>query len=287
MNKRVLAWVAAVALVAVVAGCVPPSGSSGRSSDNCPDDVGTPTPTAVRKISYGPNPAHVADLLPACTESAVGTIMFVPGGGYTELRRSMARSENVQRLRDEGWVVVVIDYRLAPTYQWSAQGADVRRAITWWRTQGAAQWGAPAAPLVGMGWSAGGHLAEWATVREDGPTFDAGISMAGGTYWPDRLDSNGAKALLGPNPSLSRQLDASTVPHLDADDPPLLHLHGPNDSVVSVKQAELLADRILSHGDPTKHRVIIDEACGHNFRCVTAERVDPFLDDLVASFTGP
>lgn len=252
-----------------------------RSGD-CTDGVGTPGATSVRGISYGPDPAHLLELLPACTPQAVGTIMYVPGGGYTELQRGMAHLDPVRGLRDQGWVVLVVDYRLAPLKQWPSQGADIRRAIEWWRTQGAARWNAPSAPLVGLGWSAGGHLAEWTTVREDGPTFDAGISVAGATYWPDRLDSDAAVALLGPNPSRARQLDASTVPHLDAEDPRLLHVHGANDSIVRVRQAELLADRVRTHGDPSKHRVVIDESCGHSQRCLTPERVEPFLAEVLA-----
>lgn len=286
MGTRSVRWLVSAMLVALALGCAAPPGTPSERQSDCPDDVGVPSPMSVRNIRYGPDAAHIAQLLPACSAEAVGTIMFVPGGGYTELQRSMVHHENVRRLRDQGWVVLVIDYRLAPLHRWPAQGSDVRRAIQWWRTTGAAQFDAPVAPLVGLGWSAGGHLAEWATVREDGPTFDAGVSVAGATFWPERLDRDAAIALLGPNPSTARQLDASTVPHLDIHDPRLLHLHGRNDRVVVVRQAELLADRVEHHGDAERHRVEIDDTCSHSLRCLLPDHIDPFLDDVVTSHSG-
>ncbi len=282
MGARSTRWLVGAMLVVLALGCAAPPGAQRERQSDCAD-VGSPSLMGTSGISYGPHVAQVAELLPACTDEAVGTIMFLPGGGYTELQRGMVHDPNVRRLRDQGWVVLIVDYRLAPLYQWPAQGSDVRRAIQWWRTTGAARWGAPSAPLVGLGWSAGGHLSEWATVREDGPVFDAGVSVAGGTYWPERLDRDAAIALLGINPSTARQLDASTVPHLDADDPRLLHVHARNDSIVAVRQAELLAARVEEHGDPSVHRVVIDDTCGHSLRCLTPERIDPFLAEVLVS----
>ncbi|MEZ5237874.1 MAG: alpha/beta hydrolase [Microthrixaceae bacterium] len=149
----------------------------------------------------------------------------MPSQGGCLAVRAEGNRPRLDRLRNRGWVVVSIGYRLAPLDPWPAQPTDVRISIDWWRSTGADLFGAPADPLVGMGWSAGGQLAEWVTVEDGGPAFDAAVSVSGSTYWPDRTTDTATQALFGlPGvQSVTAMTDASSVTHLDAGDPPLLH----------------------------------------------------------------
>lgn len=136
-----------------------------------------------------------------------------------------------------------------------------------------------------MGWSAGGQIAEWVQLEDTGPRFDAAVSISGSTWWPDRTTADATQALFGlPGlQDMNRLVGASSLSHIDPLDPPLLHIHGVNDPIVPVSQAQLLADAIADgDGDPTRHTVLLDPSCGHSQNCMTPARIDPFLDSLAS-----
>lgn len=282
MTKRTTSvLLALVVSVAILGASCTTSASSRQAASGCPDAVSDPANTTW-DVSYGPEGAHRADIHPACTETAVGTVMYVHGGGYTSGDRGEALWPEIRRLRRLGWVVVSIDYRLATSYPWPAQTRDVQRAISWWRGGAADTYGAPVAPLVGVGWSAGGHIAEFTAVQDTGPKFDAVLTAGGATDWPSRPPSASATALFGTNPPLWRLVEASTTTYVDPSDPPLVHIHAQNDSFVPVSQALLLDEVIQRDGDPSKHSVAVHPTCGHSLACFTPELVDPFLAGIAA-----
>ncbi len=206
--------------------------------------------------------------------------MFVHGGGYTSGSRTDAGWATVQQLRTLGWVLVSIDYELSPFATWPDHPQDVRRAIDWWRNTGATRYEAPAFPLVGVGWSAGGQLVEWVNLEDSGPHFDAAVSVGGSTWWPDRPEADSTIALFGLPccQSNSRMVQASSLTHLDPTDPPLLHVHGTDDGSVPVEQAQLLATAIADgDGDPSRHSVELVEGCGHSPGCLTPSMLGSFL----------
>ncbi len=275
-----LATLACVALLA--AACSNPPSTVGGGDHQCTTGQQDPAGPAQMDVSYGPDIKHVLDIWPACTASAVGTIVYIHGGGYTGGSKQQGAHNNVKRLRDNGWVVVSIDYRLAPFQRWPAQPNDVQRAIDWWRSTGASAFAAPVAPLVGVGWSAGGHLAEWNNVQDAEVGFDASISVGGGTYWPDRAGSSTANNLFGLNPLPATLVNASSTTHLDAADPPLLHIHYDDDFYVPVGQAHTLDAAITASGNPAVHSVQLDSTCGHSLDCMRPSYVDPFLASVLA-----
>jgi acetyl esterase/lipase len=260
MAKRTTSGLLALALsLAILGASCTTRPTSRQAPSGCADGVSDPA-TTTWDVAYGPEDAQRADIHPACTERAIGTVMYVHGGGYTSGDRSEAQWPEIRRLRGLGWVVVSIDYRLATSYPWPAQTRDAQRAIAWWRGGAADSFGAPVAPLVGVGWSAGGHIADW----------------------PSRPPSTSATALFGTNPPLWRLVEASTTTYVDPSDPPLLHIHAENDSFVPVSQALLLDEVIQLEGDPSKHAVALHPSCGHSLACFTPELVDPFLAGIAA-----
>ncbi len=264
---------------ALVGACTP---TVTHRTSGCPAGQQDPAGPVYYGVAYGSQPLQTANIYPACTSQAVGTLMYVHGGGYTSGDRFEAEWPWISRLRSTGWVIVSIDYRLAPIDGWPDQPNDVQAAINWWRSTGAGEFAAPASPLVGVGWSAGGQLAEWNNVQDYTNGFDAAVSVSGSTYWPDRIGATATKALFGLTPSNSTLVDASTVTHLDPGDPPLLHIHAENDTTVPISQATLLQSTIDTNGDPTKHQVVTDPTCGHSLACLTPERIDPFLASIAA-----
>jgi len=272
-----------VGVIALVGACTVPTSSGSSTAYQCDGPEQDPAGPVHTNERYGPDVRHIADIYPACTSQAVGTLMYIHGGSYTSGSKISAGDPIYQRLREQGWAIVAINYRYAPVYHWPAQPNDVQRAINWWRTTGAAEFDAPAAPLVGIGWSAGGQLAEFNNVQDSTAGFDGSVSLGGATYWPDRSATSTAISLFGGGASDSVLAAASTVTHLDPSDPPLLHIHATNDNYVYVSQANLLQDAITAHGNPSKHSVLLDPSCGHSSSCLTPARIDPFL----AKFATP
>ena len=277
--RGVAVLVAAAGLLG--AGCVTPS-SPYEVGNGCTSGVSDPEGPTEVGVSYGPDEEHLANVYPACTETAVGTIMYTHGGGYTGGFRTEGNHPKIKRLRDQGWVVVSIDYRLAPFHGYPSQVNDARRAISWWRGGAANTYGAPVYPLVGSGWSAGGQIAEWTTVQDTGVKYDATFTSSGATDWPSRPPSAAAQALFGIAPQEWQLVEASTTTHLDPGDPPFLHFHGIGDSYVPDSQATTLDAVIQTDGDPAKHKVYLSPAsCGHSLDCMDDAIVDAFLASLV------
>ena len=86
-----------------------------------------------------------------------------PPSGSTAAQLIMGDRRGINRrlvseLVDAGFVVVSIDYRLAPETKLPEILDDVRDAFTWIRTQGTRTFGARADRTIVLGGSAGGYL---------------------------------------------------------------------------------------------------------------------------------
>lgn len=97
-----------------LAACTPLTPTSGGGTPLCPTAVQDPASGQIRNVPYGSGILQVADILPACTADAVGTIMYIHGGGYTSGDRYEGHWPAIAHLRYLGWSVVTVDYRLAP-----------------------------------------------------------------------------------------------------------------------------------------------------------------------------
>lgn len=279
-KRRMRAAVAVVAVGLLAAACTSPRPAS-VASGGCTGGISDPAQATIG-AAYGPSDYHRANVYPACTATAIGTIMYIHGGGYTGGTRSEGNWPAIRRFRDLGWVVVSIDYRLAPSYGYPSQVNDTKMAIDWWRSGAAATFGAPAAPLVGSGWSAGSQIADFVAVQDTGSKFDAVLSASGATDWVTRPPSAAATALFGLSPPLYLLEAASTTTHIDPSDPPMLHIHGQGDWIVPDSQEADLAAAILADGDPSKHATYLHPTCGHSHDCFDPAVVDPFLASIAS-----
>ncbi|WP_279482018.1 alpha/beta hydrolase [Aureimonas sp. SK2] len=101
-------------------------------------------------IPYGPNARHRLDLFRPDRDRAEGLVVFVHGGYWKALDKSVW-SHLARGARDNGFAVAMPSYRLAPEARVAEIGEDVARAIVHASRM-------VEGPIRLVGHSAGGHL---------------------------------------------------------------------------------------------------------------------------------
>lgn len=191
-------------------------------------------------------------------------LMNVHGGGWSLGGRS-SDSEFFRNYVEHGFVVVDIDYRLAPEHPYPAAIDDLRTAAQWLLAN-AQTYGGDATQFAAIGHSAGGHLLELLATDDNTPLTCA-------VCWGNPTDMRRepvthpnrgyAWAFMSacPNEQAVLYAEASPVTRLSAQTPPILHIHGTADEVVPVHHAQLLADAAARVGAPVE--ILILEGGGH------------------------
>jgi acetyl esterase/lipase len=178
-----------------------------------------------------------------------------------------------------GYLVVSVNYRLAPQYKFPAQIEDVKCAIRFLRAK-ASNYGLNPEKIGVWGGSAGGHLVALLG------TTDAGAGLEGsGGYSNQSSRVRAVVDFFGPaelnTMFRGHQLDvmenvfgvtdpespvlkvAGPVTYISKDDPPFLIVHGDKDAVVPLNQSQILYDRLLAAGVPAK--LVVVKNAGHTF----------------------
>ncbi len=210
-------------------------------------------------------------------------VLYLHGGGWRSGSRSRSLPE-VTALARRGFVVFNADYRLSGEAPFPAAIQDVRCALAWARRHAAA-YGADPARLGLFGTSAGGHLALLAALAPAGAPFDAAggacgpfeppaavVSWYGPTDFLDEAYEDAGRrdgpvaAWLGATRSEDPELYrlASPVAHVDAEDPPVLLIHGEADALVPLGQARVLAEVLERTGVPVELLRVAN--AGHGFQ---------------------
>ncbi len=107
--------------------------------------------------------------MPTTTERAP-VIYYIHGGAWTFGDKRQQGRPMLHEFVSRGWVVVAINYRLAPQYPWPAQIEDATRALGWIKTNIASYGGDPDRVVVAGG-SAGGHLASLLALSSEDPAW--------------------------------------------------------------------------------------------------------------------
>lgn len=219
-------------------------------------------------IRYGEEPDHVADVwLPSSLASepaAVPALVLVLHGGFwrSTYGREIAGPMSAA-LRDEGYVVVAVEYRRTGSGGgWPATCDDVAAATRTLPALVAQAVGAQLGPtglgptLLGptllIGHSAGGHLALWAGSQARVPGL-AGVVSLGGVcdltradeLGLDRAGDDGAVAALlgGRSDDYPDRYAAADPMQLPPPPAPIVLIHGLDDGIVPVE----LSRRYASH----------------------------------------
>lgn len=113
----------------------------------------------VADLPYGGDPRQSVDVyLPAQPRGPI--LVMVHGGAWMAGHKRLPAVVDAKLqhwVREQGWILVSVGYRLVPQVQVPQQGEDVARAIALVQAR-AAGWGGDAGQLVLMGHSAGAHL---------------------------------------------------------------------------------------------------------------------------------
>jgi len=218
-------------------------------------------------VSYGPHGrANLADIwrrrdLPR--EGKAPVLVQVPGGAWVIGWRRPQAYPLMSHLVSRGWICVSLNYRVSPLHTWPDHIVDVKRALAWVKENIAAYGGDPNFVAI-TGGSAGGHLSALAALSPNDPKFQPGFEEADtsvvaavpiyGRYDWFSTDGEGRRefvALLEKFVVKKKfathrdvYIDASPVREVWADAPPFFVLHGHDDSLIPVVEAQEFVDEL-------------------------------------------
>lgn len=211
-------------------------------------------------------------------------IVWVHGGAW---RSGSKSSMPLGKLVEEGYAIASVDYRLSTEAKFPAQIHDIKAAIRFLRARGA-DWKVPAKKIVIAGDSAGAHLAALVGVSNDHDELEgtlgsnrtqssdvqgtisfygaANLTTILGQSTPHGLKVRvpALELLLGdlPTNALALARLASSVFHVDSDDPPLLLFHGDQDPQMPINQSHELHAAYQKAKAPVQFEVVHGAAHG-------------------------
>lgn len=173
-------------------------------------------------------------------------VVYVHGGGWTSGSKGDLLPE-VEALREAGFLVASINYRLAPQHQFPAMIEDVKCAVRFLRAH-APLLGLDASRIGAIGGSAGGHLVGLLGTTDSASGFDTGewldqssrVQAVADMWGPADLTVPFAGNLVGAG-QVFGGFDAalaSPVTYVTPEDPPFLLVHGAQDPLVPASQSE-------------------------------------------------
>jgi acetyl esterase/lipase len=215
-----------------------------------------------KNVVYGPLERHRLDVWRfSTTPEDAPVIYYVHGGAWTFGDKREQGRPMLHEFVRRGWIVVAINYRLAPRYLWPAQIEDVTRALGWIKKNIATYGGDPDRVVVAGG-SAGGHLASLlalttgdSTWRPDEMSDVTDWSVRGALSFYGVLEMSGDEAhWRGLGRALRRLLTQRVVQlpydgnentylalspyeRIRPDSPPFFVVQGTNDTLVEVNVA--------------------------------------------------
>lgn len=227
-----------------------------------------------RNIDYAgnDNPRQMLDIWsakPVSPNETLPILVWIHGGAWRSGSKAQLHDVIKRLVLTKRFLAVSINYRLSQESLWPAQLHDCKAAIRWIQTN-AKKFGGDPERIIIMGSSAGGHLVSMITtsvgeanlegsvgdVRETNAKVLGGINLYGPSNFlrmndfasnidhdsPDSPESQLIGVPIQSRPDLVKL--ANPINYVDANDPPLLLIHGTNDKLVCFNQSELLHDAI-------------------------------------------
>ncbi len=215
----------------------------------------------LRNVPYteGGRKAHLDIYKPKDRDLSDAPVLIqIHGGGWTIGNKEQQGLLLMNRMAQQGWICVSVNYRLAPKYMFPTQIVDVKRAIAWVH-ENIKEYGGDPSYVAITGGSAGGHLAALAALTPGLADYQPGFEEADtsisacvpfyGVYdlagiSEDQSSLDMRDRFLGPRvfgkdprTHLADFVQASPLAHVAEHTPDFFVIHGRNDTVVSVKQA--------------------------------------------------
>ena len=200
--------------------------------------------------------------------------MYVHGGGWSSGDKAQgAGAIEIPELQKAGFLVVSVNYRLAPEYEFPAMIEDVKCAVRSLRAH-ADEYNLDPNRIGVWGGSAGGHLVALLGTSDESAGFDVGEYLEYSSRVQAVVDMFGPTDLTvqfeGGYESASRVFGdfdaalASPVTYVTADDPPFLMLHGEKDALVPIEQSQILLAALQSVGVPAELVPVVN--ANHSFQ---------------------
>lgn len=193
-------------------------------------------------------------------------ILWFAGGAWMDVDYNVHLAD-LTAYAKRGFVVVDVEYRDSNKTKFPGQLEDAKAAIRYLK-KNAAKFQIDPTKIIAMGESAGGHLASMLGVTNDSEKFDVGdnlnfdskVALAipwSGVVDPlttmnsNRTDDHNFmyRNFLGKKPDQSQILNdrADPLKYIDSKTVPFFILHGTDDSVVPISNAEELSQKLTEH----------------------------------------
>ena len=209
--------------------------------------------------------ATLTAFLPPPQRATGAAVVICPGGGYEGVTIDREGYDVARWLSTRGIAGLVLKYRLPQVAAtgdetpWPLQ--DIVRALALTRER-AQEWQVDPRRIGVMGFSAGGHMAAYASTVDPDLAFAVlvypVISLA-----PDLTHRGSRERLLGARPSDATTARYSAEQRVTATTTPTFLVHARDDDVVKVVNSELHAGALRRAGVP--HECLLYERGGHGF----------------------
>jgi acetyl esterase/lipase len=192
-------------------------------------------------------------------------VLYVHGGSWKE--GDKAEGAGWQPLTDLGYLVIPINYRMAPFVKHPVMIEDLKCAVRYLRAH-ASEYNLDPDQIAAVGASAGGHLVALMGTSDESAGWDVGenvdqssrvqavVAMAAITDFTQEMKvlSMVVYSAFGglPGTPTPKMIEASPVTYVTPDDPPFLIFHGDNDGVVPYQQSEILNEKLTETGVPSQ-----------------------------------
>jgi acetyl esterase/lipase len=232
-------------------------------------DIGVTT--TVQYCEAGGQPLYMDIFVPDSAAAATtpsAAVIYVHGGGWAGGDRTdgFEFMRQTVPLREAGFVVASIDYRLFPKHLFPAQIEDAKCAVRWLRAN-AAKYHVDPNRIGALGESAGGHLVSLlGLARKDAglegeggnPEVSSEVQAVANLYGVGNIESITTGSFLAPvltgvfaAPGAWKR--GSPVNYVRTEAPPFLVIHGDKDAMVPVEQSRELVARMREAGMRVKY----------------------------------
>jgi acetyl esterase/lipase len=219
-------------------------------------------------------------------------LFYVHGGSWME--GDKAEGEGWRGMNDSGYLVVSVNYRMAAEGKFPVMIEDLKCALRYLRAH-SAEYNLDPNRIGAIGASAGGHLVALLGTADESAGWDVGeytnqssrvqavVSMSGIYDLTVKVPSGIGTPIFYAFGALAgkespEMLAASPVTYIDPNDPPFLILHGTQDGVLPVEQAEIMHARLAEAGVPST--LVIVENGDHGLQALPGKEISPSQDEI-------